>query len=95
MRKSKKSKFRSVTINKKLYYFYKIVWSDILGDSGHADTVEFSKMRPATMISHAYIFEKNKKYLKTFASYDETDAQFSDRNVFPIGCIISLEKIKL
>jgi hypothetical protein len=52
-------------------------------------------MRPATMISHAYIFEKNKKYLKTFASYDETDAQFSDRNVFPIGCILSLEKIKL
>jgi hypothetical protein len=41
MRKSKKSKFRSVTINKKLYYFYKIVWSDILGDSGHADTVEY------------------------------------------------------
>jgi hypothetical protein len=39
-------------------------------------------MRPATMISYAYIFEKNKKYLKTFASYDETDAQFSDRNVF-------------
>ena len=93
MRKSKKSKFRSVTINKKRYYFYKIVWSDILGDSGHADAVEFSKMRPATMNTYAYIFKKDKKYLWTFASYDEET--FSDRNVFPIGCIKELKKIEI
>ena len=37
MRKLKKSKYKSVTIKKKRYYFYKITWLDITGDSGHAD----------------------------------------------------------
>jgi hypothetical protein len=31
----------------------------------------------------------------TFSSYDTTDEVFSDTNIFPIGCIISMEKIKL
>lgn len=91
----KKSKYKSLMINKKRYYFYKITWLDILGDSGHADTEEFNKMQPATMITHAYIFSKDNKNLKTFASYDCTSESFSDRNVFPIGCIKKLEKIDL
>jgi hypothetical protein len=95
MRKSKKSKFRSVTINKKRYYFYTIKWLDITGDSGHATEEEMLKLQPSKMVSQAYIFKKDSKSIWTFASYDETDAQFSDRNVFPIGCIISLEKIKV
>jgi hypothetical protein len=53
------------------------------------------KLQPSKMVSQAYIFKKDSKSIWTFASYDETDAQFSDRNVFPIGCILSLEKIKL
>ena len=32
----KKSKYRHVVIKKKKYYFYKITWSDITGDAGHA-----------------------------------------------------------
>jgi hypothetical protein len=44
MRKSKKSKFRSVTINKKRYYFYTIKWLDITGDSGHATEEEMLKL---------------------------------------------------
>ena len=91
----KKSKYKSLIINKKRYYFYRIVWADILGDSGHADALEFSKMKPAEMISYAYVFEKDKKYLKTFASYDSKEELFSDRNVFPIGCIIRSEKINI
>ena len=58
----KKSKYRNVVINKKRYYFYKIEWLDILGDSGHADN---------------------------------NDEVFSDRNVYPIGCIKKMEKILL
>lgn len=91
----KKSKYKSVVINKKRYYFYKITWFDILGDSGHADTDEFNAMKPAEMITHAYIFSKDKKMLKTFASYDNSSESFSDRNVFPMGCIKKLEKINL
>jgi len=91
----KKSKYRSVVINKKRFYFYKITWWDILGDAGHADTDEFNTMKPAEMITFAYIFSKDKNMLKTFSSYDNSSECFSDRNVFPIGCIKKLEKINI
>jgi hypothetical protein len=53
------------------------------------------ELKPAVMISQAYIFAKDNKYVWTFASYDSEQAVFSDRNVFP-KCIISkMEKIKL
>ena len=91
----KKSKYKSILINKKRYYFYKITWLDILGDAGHADVNEFNEMKPAEMITHAYIFSKDKKMLKTFASYDSSFESFSDRNVFPMGCITKLEKINI
>ena len=63
MRKSerKKSKFKSLVIDKKRYYFYRIEWLDILGDSGHASTSEFHSMKPAEMVSYGYVFDKNKK----------------------------------
>jgi len=92
---SKKSKYRSIVINKKRYYFYKIVWLDILGDSGHADVNEFMDMKPAEMITHAYVFYNDSKVLKTFASYDSNSECFSDRNVFPRGCIKKMEKVSL
>ena len=91
----KKSKFRSILINKKRYYFYKIIWLDILGDSGHADVNEFMDMKPAEMITHAYVFYNDSKVLKTFASYDSNSECFSDRNVFPKGCIKKMEKVSL
>jgi hypothetical protein len=43
MPKNKKSKYKSLKINNKRYYFYKIVWVDIVGDAGHADSAEFFK----------------------------------------------------
>ena len=92
---SKKSKYKSVVINKKRYYFYKIVWLDILGDSGHADIDEFNQMKPAEMVTHAYVFYNDSKVLKTFASYDSQFESFSDRNVFPKGCIKKMEKVSL
>jgi hypothetical protein len=73
---NKKSKYRHVVLKKKKYYFYKITWVDILGDSGHAT-------------------ERDSKCIRTFASYDEADGLFSDRNVFPKGCIVKMEKILL
>ena len=88
----KKSKYQSLLINKKRYYFYKITWLDILGDAGHADAKEMEEMKPAVMITHAYVFLKDNKRLITFASYDTSQESFSDRNVFPIGCIVKMEK---
>ena len=91
----KKSKYKSIIINKKRYYFYKITWVDITGDSGHATSHEFSGMMPSVMVTHAYVFDKDNKNIRTFASYEKNDELFSDRNVFPKGCIVKMEKVNL
>lgn len=91
----KKSKYKSLVINKKRYYFYKITWIDICGDAGHADAAEFMKLIPVEMVSYGYIFSKDNQCVRTFASYDTTSESFSDRNVYPTGCIRSLHKINI
>ena len=91
----KKSKYRHVVIKNKKYYFYSITWLDITGDSGHATSDEFTKFNPSVMITQAYQFNKKKKNVRTFASYEENEELFSDRNVFPKGCIIKMEKINI
>ena len=92
---SKKSKYKNVVINNKRYYFYKITWIYPTGDSGHATAKESLKLIPSIMITHAYIFHKDSKYVWTFASFEENDELFSDRNVFPKGCIKKMERILL
>jgi len=92
---SKKSKYKHIIIKKKRYYFYKITWSDITGDSSHATLDEFDNFKPSVMITHGYVFKKDRKNLWTFASFEENDELFSDRNVFPIGCIKKMERILL
>ena len=91
----KKSKYRHISIAKKKYYYYKIKWQDILGDSGHANTKEFDAMRPAIKITYGFIYKKDRKYLWTFNTYDEKDDEFTDRNVFPMGCVIEIKKIEI
>ena len=91
----RKKRYKHATIDKKKYYFYKIVWLDPCGDAGHAEVEEMKKLLPATMVSQAYIFDKNNKYVWTFASYDTDSAVFSDRNCFPRSIIKKMEKITL
>ena len=95
LRRRKKSKYRHILIKDKKYYFYKIKWVDITGDSGHATAEEFGKFKPNEMLSFAYIFKKDIKNVWTFARYDTTEEAFSDRNVFPIGVILKMEKINI
>ena len=92
-RQLKKSKYKSVVIKKKRYYFYKITWVDITGDSSHADLHTALGMMPSVMITHASLLCKDRKNVRTFASYEENDELFSDRNVFPRGCVLKMEKI--
>ena len=95
MPRRRKKRYKHAVIGKKKYYFYKIVWNDPCGDIGHCDAAEMKELKPAVMISQAYIFAKDNKHVWTFASYDSEQAVFSDRNVFP-KCIISkMEKIKI
>jgi len=39
------------------------------------------------------VYEKDNKNVRTFGSYEHNDELFSDRNVFPKGCIIKMERI--
>ena len=92
---AKKSKYKSVLIKKKRYYFYKITWADITGDSSHADLHTAEGMMPSIMFTHAYVLNRDKKNIRTFASYEVNDELFSDRNVFPVGCVIKMERVLL
>ena len=89
----RKKRYKHATIGKKKYYFYKIVWLDPCGDAGHAEVEEMKKLKPAVMISQAYVFDKDKKHVWTFSSYDSEQAVFSDRNCFPRSIIKKMEKI--
>ena len=93
MRRPKKSKYKSVVIKKKRYYYYKITWIDPTGDSGHATAHDSLGLLPSRMITHAYLLNKDRKNVRTFASYEVNDELFSDRNVFPRGCVLKMEKI--
>ena len=90
---AKKSKYKSIVIKKKRYYFYKITWIDPTGDSGNATHFDSYGLTPSIMITHAYLFDKNNKYVWTFATFEQNDELFSDRNVFPRGCIVKMEKV--
>ena len=94
-KRNKKSKFKHVVIGSKKYYFYRLEWNDITGDAGHASIEEFDKFECSKMITHAYIYKRTSKFVWTFASYEDKDVSFSDRNVFPIGCIKKMERITL
>ena len=95
MPKKKKSKYKHVMINKKKYFFYKISWLDITGDAAHATVEEFDRFECSKMVTFAYIYKKTKKFLWTFSSFDEKDEAYSDRNVFPLGCILRMERLNV
>ena len=95
LKRRKKSKYKFTVIKNKKYYFYKITWADITGDAGHATVEEFDKFEASVMLTQAYVYKKTKKFLYTFSSYDTKEECFSDRNIFPIGCIIKMDKIPI
>ena len=93
--KRKKSKYKHISINKKKYYFYKIKWLDITAEGGHATPDEFDKFECSKMVTFAYVYKRDKKFLWTFASFDEKDEAYSDRNIFPRGVITEMKKINV
>ena len=94
-RQRRKNIYKHEIISRKKYYFYQIKWVDITGDAGHATAEEFDKFEASVMLTQAYVYKKTKKFLYTFSSYDIKEECFSDRNIFPIGCIIKMEKMSI
>ena len=95
-RTPKKSKYKHVVIKNKRYYFYKIDvgWISRV-TAGTQLCMSLTGMKPSVMVTNAYLFLKDKKNVLTFASYEDNEELFSDRNVFPKGCIVKMERINI
>ena len=90
---AKKNLKRSdLVIGDKSYSFYKIIWEDITGDSTKARSDDINKMKTSIIVSYAYIYKKDNKYLWTFASYSD-DGFFGDRNIIPVGLVKSITQL--
>ena len=85
-KEEKRKNENKIVLDGKNYHLHKIVWIDIVGDSGLCSSEEFVKMKPAEIITYAFIFKKDKNNLYTFSSYS-LDGSFGDRNVIPLGVV--------
>ena len=75
----------------------RIEWIDIVSDSGWATDKEFNRMTLATPVNEGWIYFKDKKHIKLFASYDKDETTkeitFGDRTMIPVACIKKINKI--
>ena len=93
--KRRKKRIVSPKENHIPYSKYRIEWFDIASDSGWATEAQFDDMKLATPISEGWLYEKNKRVIKLFASYDKDDdgMVFGERTVIPMSCIKKMKKI--
>jgi len=70
---------------------------DALSDSGWADDREFIKMKLAKPINEGWVFSKDKKSVKIFASYDKDpvtkEITFGDRTMIPTSWVVKMTKL--
>ena len=81
---------KSVTINNTKYFFKKLTWLDIVGDSTIAGENDYHNMKCAEIITEAYVYdifeEDGREFVRTFASYQTKNNEFGfgDRNCYPM-----------
>ena len=78
------------------YAKVRVEWIDCVSDSGWANEKEFDKMKLATPVNEGWVYERNKKHVKVFASYDKEDdgsLTFGDRTMIPTPWITKITKI--
>ena len=74
----------------------RVEWIDCVSDSGWATEKEFDKMSLAKPINEGWLYSKDKKSIKLFASYDKEDDgsfSFGDRTMIPRQWIRRIQKI--
>lgn len=94
--KRKKALADNPPVDKFPYKKYRIWWTDPTGDTGWATVAEFDRMTYSEPISEAWVYKKDKKCIKLFATYDmdaNGEISFGDRNCFPITNVKKMEKI--
>jgi len=72
-------------------------WYDITGESGWVDAEEFKRSTCSKMVTEGYLFDvfesnpkipgASQKFVRTFASYEEEEGTFGDRNMLPYGAL--------
>ncbi|MCK5632616.1 hypothetical protein KAH94_02625 [bacterium] len=80
------------------YSKYRIEWMDILSDSGWATDKEFHRMKLAFPVNEGWLFSKDDKAIKVFASYDKdpisNEITFGDRTMIPTSWVVKMTKIE-
>ena len=74
----------------------RVEWIDCVSDSGWANDREFDKMRLARPINEGWLYSKDNKAIKLFASFDKDDdgtITFGDRTMIPTSCVKKILKI--
>ena len=94
-KKRRKRSARPRTLKDIPYTKYRVNWVDAISESDWADEYEFDKMTLATPVNEGWVYEKNKNYIKLFASYDkdEDGITFGDRIAIPRSWVIKMTKI--
>jgi len=78
------------------YSKVRVEWMDILSDSGWADDKQFNKMKLAFPVNEGWLYDKDKKAVKLFASYDRDEdgsLTFGDRTMIPLACVKRIQKL--
>ena len=74
----------------------RVEWIDCVSDSGWATDREFDKMRLARPINEGWLYSKDDKSIKLFASFDREDDgtfSFGDRTMIPRQWVRKIQKI--
>ena len=73
----------------------RVEWIDCVSDSAWATDKEFDKMKLATPVNEGWLYSKDKKSIKLFASYDkdEDGIVFGERTVIPLSCVKKMRKL--
>ena len=78
------------------YTKVRVEWVDCVSDSAWASDKEFKNMKLATPVNEGWIFSKDRKSIKLFASYDKEDdgtITFGDRTMIPKSWIVKITEI--
>ena len=96
-RKTKRKLNLNQNVNEDIPYSkVRVEWMDILSDSGWADDKQFNKMKLAFPVNEGWLYDKDKKAVKLFASYDRDEdgsLTFGDRTMIPLACVKRIQKL--
>ena len=72
----------------------RVEWVDCVSDSACANEKEFDKMKLAFPVNEGWLYSKDDKSIKMFASYDkdEDGITFGDRTMIPLPWVKKIQK---